>query len=93
MDLASIQKSIDGVTSLIGTLVPTIGAIGTMTRLVATAVRPTDAQKAQEFDAAIAEFDMARNQLGDAVKGFEAAKAAAAQAHGGAEGKPTGDIG
>jgi hypothetical protein len=71
------QKIIGGVndaTELIGTLVPTIGAIGGIVRLIATAVRPTDAQKAQAFDQAIAEYDIAKGALDTAVEGFEAAK-------------------
>jgi hypothetical protein len=74
------QKIVSGVndaTELIGTLVPTIGAIGGIVRLIATAVRPTDAQKAQAFDDAIAAYDAAKTGLDTAVAGFDQAKAAA----------------
>jgi hypothetical protein len=70
-----VVGNINEVTQAIGTLVPTIGAIGSMVRLIATAVRPTDAQKAQAFDAAIAEFDAASAGLASAVAGFDQAKA------------------
>lgn len=74
-----IVGTVNDATELIGTLVPTIGAIGGIVRLIATAVRPTDAQKAQAFDDAIAEFDKAKSALDTAVDGFEAAKAEAAK--------------
>ena len=45
--------------------------------LIATAVRPSDAQKAQAFDDAIAGYDAAAADLSSAIAGFEAAKAAA----------------
>lgn len=72
-----IVAGINDVTNVVGTLVPTIGALGSMVRLIAAAVRPTDAQKAEAFDAAIAEYDAARAGLDTAIAGFEAAKAAA----------------
>lgn len=62
---------------IIETLVPTVGAIGGMVRLLLTAFRPTDAQKAEEFDAAIAKYDAAKDRLDTAIAGFEGAKAAA----------------
>ncbi len=71
--------TVDQVTDMLGTLVPTIGAIGGIVRLIATAVRPSDAQQAQLFDAAIAEYDAARAGLDTAIGGFEAAKAALLQ--------------
>jgi len=72
-----VVDEINQVTQVVGTLVPAVGAIGSMVRLIATAVRPTDAQKAQEFDAAIADFDAQLGKLNDAIAGFDAAKAAA----------------
>ena len=81
-----VVSEIDSVTQVIGSLVPTIGAIGSMVRLIATAFRPSDAQKAQAFDAAIAEFDTAAAGLAEAVAGFEAAKAAASKAASGSQG-------
>lgn len=72
-----IVGDINQVTQVIGTLVPTIGAIGGIVRLIATAVRPTDAQKAQAFDQAIAEYDSAAGALAAAVAGFDQAKAQA----------------
>lgn len=72
-----VVADINQVTQVIGTLVPTIGAIGGMIRLIATAVRPTDAQKAQAFDAAIADYDAAAAGLASAINGFEDAKKAA----------------
>jgi len=77
-----IVNDINQVTTVIGTLIPTVGAIGGMIRLIATAVRPTDAQQAQAFDAAIAEFDAAKRGLDTAIGGFDAAKAAAANKSG-----------
>lgn len=71
-------EGVDHATELIGTLVPTVAAIGGIVRLLATAFRPTDAQKAQEFDAAIAVLDGSLDKLDVAVSGFEAAKAEAA---------------
>lgn len=73
-----IVASIDQATQIIGTLLPIVGTIGSMVRLIATAIRPTDAQKAQIFDDAIAQYDAARAGLDTAIAGFEAAKAAAA---------------
>lgn len=73
----TIVADINSATEIIGTLVPTIGAIGAMVRLIATAIRPTDAQQAQTFDAAIADYDAARAGLDAAIAGFAAAKAAA----------------
>lgn len=72
-----VVSEINSATEIIGTLVPTIGAIGGMVRLIATAVRPTDAQKAQVFDAAIADYDNAAGELAAAIGGFDAAKKAA----------------
>jgi hypothetical protein len=72
-----IVGTVNDATELIGTLVPTIGAIGGIVRLIATAVRPTDAQKAQAFDDAIAAYDAAKTGLDSAVAGFDQAKAAA----------------
>jgi hypothetical protein len=72
-----IVADINQITNIIGTFVPTIGAIGSMVRLIATAVRPTDAQKAQVFDAAIADYDAAKVGLDTAIDGFKQAKAAA----------------
>jgi hypothetical protein len=77
-----IVSDITQVTDVIGTLVPTVGAIGALVRLVAAAVRPTDAQKAQAFDAAIAEYDAAKGALDLSIDGFEAAKATAHAASG-----------
>jgi len=73
-----IVAGINDATEVLGTLVPSIAAIGGMVRLIATVVRPTAAQQAQAFDAAIAEFDAAKAGLDAAIAGFEAAKAAAA---------------
>jgi len=56
-------------------------------RLIASAVRPSDAQQAQAFDDAIAEYDAAKAGLDVATDGFEAAKAAAA-AHGSSSAAP-----
>lgn len=81
-----IVGDIDQVTKVIGTLVPTVGALGSMIRLIATAVRPTDAQKAQAFDDAIAAYDAAEVDLQAAVSGFDAAKAAAQAPAAGSEG-------
>lgn len=72
-----LVAKVDSVADVIGTLVPTVSAIGSMVRLIAAAVRPTDAQKAQAFDAAIAEFDQKIVGLNSAVAGFEPAKAKA----------------
>lgn len=72
-----VVAGINDATAVIGTLVPTVAALGSLVRLIATAVRPSEAQKAQEFDAAIAEFDKAKAGLDTAISGFEAAKAAA----------------
>ncbi len=86
-----IVAGINQATEVIGTLVPTVAALGGLVRLIATAVRPSDAQKAQEFDDAIAAFDNAKSQLDVSVDGFEQAKAQALQAEGKAElpsGKP-----
>jgi hypothetical protein len=68
---------VTSVSDLIGTLVPTVGAIGVLVRLIASAVRPSDAQQAQAFDAAIAELDAKIVGLNSAIGGFEAAKAQA----------------
>jgi hypothetical protein len=78
-----IVGDINQVTQVIGTLVPTIGAIGGMIRLIATAVRPTDAQKAQAFDDAIASYDSAAAGLATSVAGFDDAKKAAEALKGG----------
>jgi hypothetical protein len=77
---AKVVAGINDATDIISTLVPTVAALGGLVRLIATAVRPTDAQKAQAFDAAIAEFDTAKAGLDAAVDGFEQAKAQAAAA-------------
>jgi hypothetical protein len=79
---AKIVGGINDATEVIGTLVPTVAALGSLVRLIATAVRPSEAQKAQEFDAAILAFDKAKEGLDTAISGFEAAKAAALQAEG-----------
>lgn len=76
-----LVAKVDSVADVIGTLVPTVSAIGSMVRLIAAAVRPTDAQKAQAFDAAIAEFDQKIVGLNSAVAGFEPAKASAPKAN------------
>lgn len=73
----SIVAKINAVSDIVGTLVPTVGAIGSMVRLVATAVRPTDAQQAQLFDDAIADFDKSVEGLNAVVADFDKAKAAA----------------
>lgn len=87
-----IVGGIDEVTKVIGTLVPTVAALGGLIRLIATAVRPSDVQKGQAFDAAIAEYDKAKAGLDTSISGFEAAKAAAQDVQGvakqPAEGKP-----
>ncbi len=75
-----IVGGINEATEVIGTLVPTVAALGGLIRLIATAVRPTDAQKAQEFDAAILAYDKAKEGLDTAITGFEAAKAEALKA-------------
>lgn len=74
----TIVARINDLTNVIGTLVPTVGAIGGIVRLVATVIRPSDAQAAQVFDAAIAGLDAAEARLNASIEGFEAAKAAAA---------------
>lgn len=77
---AKVVAGINDAADIIGTLVPTVAALGGLVRLIATAVRPTDAQKAQAFDEAIAAFDDAKAGLDTAVSGFEQAKAQAAAA-------------
>lgn len=72
-----LVNGINQVSDVIGTLVPTVGAIGTLVRLIASAVRPTDVQKAQPFDEAIAAYDAAKGGLDTAISGFEQAKTAA----------------
>jgi hypothetical protein len=73
-----VVSQINDITNVIGTLVPTIGAIGGMVRLIAKAVKPSDAQKAQPFQDAITAFDAQVAQLNAAVAGFEQAKTQAA---------------
>lgn len=73
-----IVAGVDEAATVIGTLVPTVAALSSLVRLIATAVRPSEAQKAQQFDSAIAELDAANGQLQTAVAGFEAAKQEAA---------------
>jgi hypothetical protein len=75
----SIVARINDVSNVIGTLVPTVGAIGSMVRLLATALRPTDAQAAQVFDDAIAAFDAKVAGLNASIDAFEQAKQQAAQ--------------
>lgn len=65
------------VADAIGALVPTVAAIGSMIRLIATAVRPTDAQKAQAFDAAMVDLDKRVDGLNASIAAFDAAKAQA----------------
>lgn len=69
-----LVAQINDITNVIGTLVPTVGAIGNMVRLVVKAVRPSDAQKAQPFQDAIAAFDAQVQKLNDSIAGFEQAK-------------------
>ncbi len=75
-----IVAGINEASEVIGTLVPTVAAIGALARLIATAIRPSDAQKAQVFDDAIAKVDASLDKLDTAIGGFEAAKAQAATA-------------
>lgn len=77
-DGKSVTDKINDVTNLVGTLVPAVASIGNMIRLVATAVRPSDAQKAQAFDAAIAELDAKVSALNSSIAEFDNAKAQAA---------------
>lgn len=72
-----VVAQIESVSNVIGTLVPAVASIGGLIRLIATAVRPTDAQKAQPFDAAIADLDQKIGGLKDSIAGFEQAKAQA----------------
>jgi hypothetical protein len=72
-----IVNGVNDVANIVGTLFPAVAAIGTMVRLIAMEVRPSDAQKAQSFDAAIAEVDQKISGLNDAIAGFDAAKATA----------------
>ena len=74
----NLVKRIDDVSNVIGTLIPAVSAIGSMVRLVTAALRPTEAQAAQLFDDAIAEFDSKVAGLHAAIDGFEKAKQDAA---------------
>lgn len=76
----SLVARINDVSNVIGTLVPTVGAIGSMVRLLAGALRPTEAQAAQLFDDAIADFDAKVAGLNASIAGFEQAKQQAADA-------------
>lgn len=69
-----IISEIDTATKVLGTLVPSVAAIGGLVRLLATTLRPSDAQQAQVFAAAIATYDVAAADLTAAVAGFEIAK-------------------
>lgn len=73
----NLAAQITSVADVIGTLVPTVGAIGVLVRLIASALRPTDAQKAQDFDAAIADLDAKVVGLNSSIAAFETAKAQA----------------
>lgn len=73
-----VVAQINDITNVIGTLVPTVGAIGSMVRLIAKAVKPSDAQKAQPFADAIAAFDAQVAKLNESIGAFEQAKQQAA---------------
>ncbi len=102
---AKIVEGINDATEIVGTLVPAVSALAGIVRLLVTAVRPTDAQKAQAFDEAIAKVDDSLDKLDTAIAGFDAAKAAAAakdagsapaassQAAAAPKGKPVGAMG
>ena len=75
MDVEKLLKQLEGANTLIATLVPTVGAIGGIVRIIAKAVRPTDAKKAQGFDAAIAELDAALPQLRTSLDDYQRIRA------------------
>lgn len=73
-----VVRTVDNVAEILGTLVPTIGAIGGAVRLLLSAARPSDAKKAQAYDAASAELKTALGDLSTAINAFEEAKRQAA---------------
>lgn len=92
-DQSTLDKLNQGAQSaerLIETFIPTVGAIGTLVRLIASEFRPTDAQKAQEFDAAIAELDASRTNLHAALDDYQRIRAARVAAGGDAGTSPAG---
>ena len=70
-----VVEQVNSITAVIGTLVPAVAGIGAAVRIIASLVRPTDAQKAQVFDDAIAALDGSLVTFNAAIDGFEQAKA------------------
>lgn len=71
--------TVDHLANVVGTLIPTVAAIGGAVRLLLTAVRPTDAQKAQAYDEASAVLKKAIQDGQAALAGFDEAKKQAEQ--------------
>jgi hypothetical protein len=59
VDAAKLQQQVEAVSAAVGSVVPAVAAIGAVVRLIAGLARPSDEQKAQEFDAAIVTLDSA----------------------------------
>lgn len=74
---AKAVQTVEDISNVIGTLVPTVAAIGGAVRLILSAVKPSDAQKAQPYVDASAQLKSALGELASAISGFDAAKAAA----------------
>lgn len=74
-DADKAQKQIESLTNLVGTLLPAVGAISGIIRLAGKAIRPSDARKAQEFDAAMAEVKQHHAALGGSLAEFDRIKA------------------
>lgn len=72
MDMVKVQEQVEALTNTVGSIVPMIGVIGGLVRLIAGAVKPNSAQQAQEFEQAIAAFDNQRAALGAAINEFNA---------------------
>lgn len=74
-DPEKTQKQIESLTNLIGSIIPAVAAGTAIIKLIAKAVRPSDAKKAQEFDAAMAEVKQHQAALGSSLEEFERIKA------------------
>jgi len=75
---AKAVQTVEDISNIVGALVPTVAAIGGAVRLILSAVKPSDAQKAQPYAEASAALKTTLSGLASAIDGFEAAKTAAA---------------
>ncbi len=72
-----VTGAINSVGDTAAALIPTVTAVATLVRLIATVVQRSNKDAAAEFDPAIKKLDDAVAGLKESIAGFEAAKATA----------------